>query len=595
MGRTVASYKKHQKKLPKGKHREEILPYKKFISLVKRRANQYRTGVMSGKILVNKYIKKQIERSEADKKRSDIYFNQKAVDRVYKFFSFLFIPIKGRPEQFKLTPYQAWIVSEVFGWHRKKDDMRKYRYLLLYTARKSGKTMFTVAILMYISYYDYEYDSETYLLATTREQAGQGLKYFKGIVKNSPIIKKRSKINQFQITHEVNGDAIIKSLAAKPETLDGLNPNGAIIDEMHAHNDLELYNVIKSGILSRFNPLVIITSTAGTDKEKPFYKMLERAKAVLDGELQNDSMFYALYELDEDDDIEDVTKWSKANPNLGVTIPDNALSMEWEQAKDSIIERHNFITKNLNMYQDSLDQWISDADYKNCFKSFNEKEMYGWKAWGGIDLASTRDFASLVWVLQDPNTEQFYVVPEFYFPNNDKNKLRTSGVDIQQWIDKKWVIQHKTRTINYDAVKSRIEYYSNIFDVQTIDYDTWNSSMLIQTVELDLDIKCEVAPQNTSYFNFPLKFLEKLILDERITMGKNPVLRWMFRNIVLWQDGNGNVKIAKNKSHDSVDGAVALSMAIAGWLRDNFNFEGEFLEQWNKTFEEKIEEENEII
>jgi phage terminase large subunit-like protein len=548
-----------------------------YVELMNSRAKEYVDGVTDGSIITNKWIKLQVKRGLEDLKRDDILLKQEKIDIAFKFFSFIRIPIKSNPEQFLLTNFQAWIISQLFGWYR-EDGTRKYRYGLIYTARKSGKTMFSVAVMLLLSYYDDEFDSEVYLLATTREQANQGMKYMKSIVNQSPSLKSRSTVRRFDIGHQINGDAILKSLAAKAESLDSLNPNGSIIDEMHAHPDLSLYNVIKSGVLARNNPLILITSTAGFNTEYPFYGMVERGKRVLMGELENDSMFYALYTLDDDDDPLDQTKWVKSNPNLGQTIPSNALSIEWEQAKDSIIEKINFEVKNLNLYRDGIDQWISDSEYLPNFIKTDPEKMRGWKAWGGLDLASTRDIASLVWILQDPDSGRFYVVPEFYFPRNPERKLRSSGIDLGQWIGKGFIIEHQKKTIDHESIKDRIHYWSQIFDVQMLGYDQWNSTLVIPYVETEFGLYCQSVPQNTLFFNFPLKFLEKQLLSNNISMSDNPVMRWMFKNIVLYQDGNGNVKISKNKSNDSVDGPVSLGMAVGCWLKDNFN-----MEEWQLT------------
>lgn len=577
MARTRSSVRNKQQEVRPP--RLEVLNKVDYIAEMKRRAQGYVDGVLNGTKVVNKWIRLQVERGERDKERDDLVWRDDKLDIAFKFFSFIRIPIKGNPEQFKLTDYQAWIISQMFGWYR-LDGTRKYRYGMIYTARKSGKTMFSVAVMLLLSYRDEEFDSEVYLLATTREQANQGMKYMKSIVLQSPALKNRSVVRRFDIGHFENGEAILKSLAAKAESLDSLNPNGVIIDEMHAHPDLSLYNVMKSGVLARNSPMILITSTAGFNTEYPFYGMIERGKRVLLQDLENDSMFYALYTLDEEDDPLDKSTWVKANPNLGQSIPLNALDIEWDQAKDSIIEKINFQVKNLNLYTDGIDQWIMDADYLPCYLPTDIEKMKGWKAWGGLDLASTRDLASLVWVLQDPETKRFHVVPDFYFPQNVDKKVRVSGIDLTQWIEKGHIIQHETKTIDYEAIKDRIQYWSSIFDIQMLGYDQWNSALVIPYVELELGLFCQVVPQTTLFFNFPLKFIEKEIFAKNISMSDNPVLRWNFKNIVLYQDGNGNVKIAKNKSGDSVDGAVSLGMAMGCWLRDNFNMEEEQLNDY---------------
>lgn len=552
-------------------------PLDRYIYEATLAGENYMNDVETGKITASKFIIQAVARSRADRKRTDIEFRTKAVERVYKFFSFLRIKNGKKYTQFILSPFQAWILSEIFGWYY-LTGVRRYRYALIYTARKSGKTVFCVAIQLYMLMYDGEADTEAYLCATTREQAGQGLRYVKNMVKNSPAMKSRLKVQQFQIVYPKKS-GLLKVLANKPEANDSLNPYVFILDEMHAHKTLDFYNVMKSGTMSRENPLGIITSTAGFNKDYPFFLMVETAKQVLDGNIQDDITFIALYALDDEDDVEDSKVWIKANPNIGVTIRLDALEKEWEKAKLTITEKNNFITKNLNRYLDNNDQWIPDDIYVTGFRDATMPQgINGNKpiAYAGIDLSSTRDLASFVLKWEDPVTGRHGVIPEFYFPQNEVKRVRKSGIDLGTWIEKGYIIEHPTATIDQKLILERIKYWNTIFDIRQLNYDKWNSGFIIPEIESTLFINCQHFNQTPIWYNIPLRWIEKLFFEETVDMSSNPVLRWMFRNIVLWKDGNGNIKIMKNKSQDSVDGPVAYAMAEAAWLQNNNDATAEF-------------------
>lgn len=549
-------------------------PVEQYISDTRTSAENYRRQIQSRKITASKYIQQAIQRSLNDERRHDLEFRPDAVARVYKFFSFLRIKLGKKYAQFKLSPYQAWILSELFGWYYRETGIRRYRYALIYTARKSGKTVFSVAIQLYMLIYDNEADPEAYLCATTREQAGQGLRYVKNMVKNSPAMRTRLKVQQFQILYPKRS-GLLKVLANKPDANDSLNPYVFILDEMHAHKTLDFYNVMKSGTMSRENPLGLITSTAGFNKDYPFFLMVETAKQVLEEVLNDDITFYALYTLDDDDDIEDTSAWIKANPNIGVTIRLDALEKEWEKAKLTITEKNNFITKNLNRYLDNAEQWIPDDIYVTAFKPSVKPEGRP-IAYMGIDLSATRDIASLVIFWKDEITGRSGIIPEFYFPQNEVKRVRNSGVDLRAWIEKEHIIEHDTPTIDQKAIFERIRYYNTIFEIRQINYDKWNSGFIIPEIESQLYINCSHFNQTTVWFNFPLRYIEKLFFEQTIDMTQNPVMRWMFRNIVLYIDGNGNIKIMKNKSQDSVDGPVAFTMAVAAWLQNNGDTTAQF-------------------
>ena len=548
-------------------------PLSLYISAATTAAENYMNDIQSGKIKASKYIQQAVQRSRNDRKRADIIYNAAAVARVYKFFSFLRIKNGKKYTQFILSPYQAWILSEIFGWYY-LTEIRRYRYALIYTARKSGKTVFAVAIQLYMLIYDGEADPEAYLCATTREQAGQGLRYVKNMIKNSPAMKSRLKVQQFQIIYPKRS-GILKVLANKPDANDSLNPVVFILDEMHAHKTLDFYNVMKSGTMSRDNPLGLITSTAGFNKDYPFYLMVETAKQVLEGVLTDDITFYALYTLDDEDETTDETCWIKANPNIGVTIRLDALEKEWEKAQLTITEKNNFITKNLNRYLDNQEQWIPDDIYVTAFRPVIPPTNRP-TAYMGIDLSSTRDIASIVIFWTDSITGRAGIIPEFYFPQNEVKRVRNSGIDLTAWIEKGHIIEHPTPTIDQTLIVERIKYYNTIFDIQQINFDKWNSGFIIPEIESTLFINCQHFNQTTIWYNFPLRYIEKIFFEQSVDMSLNPVMRWMFRNIVLYKDGNGNIKIMKNKSQDSVDGPIAFGMAVAAWLENNHDSTAEF-------------------
>ena len=117
--------------------------------------------------------------------------------------------------------------------------------------------------------------------------------------------------------------------------------------------------------------------------------------------------------------------------------------------------------------------------------------------------------------------------------------------------------------MDYDLIYQFIENKSKSYNIQSIQYDPFNSALLVPKL-IELGINCDPFKQTAIQFNFPLKYLEKLIFDQNIICDKNPVLRWNFRNVVLYVDGNGNIKIVKNKSLDSVDGVVSISYDFQG-------------------------------
>ena len=519
-------------------------------------AKTYEKQALNGEIIVSEWIKKAIIREQ--KLRKKYFVNEEKVKDVYKFFYFLYI---NKNERFKPLPFQCWIIYIIYLLYKDKAcDLMLRKHVVIWMSRKNGKTFFSTALSLY-NLINEEF-AQVYFLATTNKQASIALKFQKQIVTLSPQLKKRIRIYAYHLQYKYSTSEAVPNV---PEKLDGLNPSFAIIDESHAHKTRELFNIINTGTKQRKNSLIIEISTAGFNKAYPFFQVLETGKKVLEGEEEIDNTLYIYYTLDSEEEIDNPKMWIKSNPALNVLINEKDLIEDYNKAKTSTSELNSFIVKNLNYYRsENIENWINDNDIKEISKDFDINELRGCKAYAGLDLASTRDLASLVLVVEKDGL--LYVVNESYLPSDSDKIVRLNGLDISSWIKDGYIIQTENRTIDYEYILQRVIYYSEFFDLQAVGYDKWNSSQIVPQIQY-AGIYCEQCPQNTAFFNYPLKGLEKLILEKKIVFPKNPVLRWQFSNIVIYQDGNDNIKIMKNKSKDSVDSPVAMGMALGMYYK----------------------------
>ena len=160
---------------------------------------EYITGVTTGKIVTNKWIKKTVSQFKEDLKREDLEYRVEAVDKVFKFFYFININKDNRYPRFKPLPFQAFILSAIFGFFYKDTNKRRYRYVFLFLARKNGKSVFSTALQLYFLVADGEVDQQSLLLASTREQASICLDYARGLISHSPALRKRLEAQRYKI------------------------------------------------------------------------------------------------------------------------------------------------------------------------------------------------------------------------------------------------------------------------------------------------------------------------------------------------------------------------------------------------------------
>lgn len=522
-------------------------------------------GIESGKELCNGHIKQAIKRYEADLLREDLYFDVAAVERVFTFLWYCKINQGNRYKTFIPLPFQIFTIMNLFGLKYKATNKRKYRYAYLFMSRKSGKTTFAALLQLYGLAADGVMDPQSLLLANSREQASIALSYMTGIINHSPSLGQRLQNQRYMVrfTDRTRG-GYCKILASNATRLDGYSPNMVLIDEVHAMENHDLFNVIKSGTLARENPLIIIISTAGFNCSSLAFDLFENGKRCLSGIMEDDSFFYLLFTLDDGDDWQDPDLWIKSNPAIGATVDLMDLVIEYNQSKNLPSQLNNFLTKNLNIFTNEGTQWISEDIIKGCFEPVDWERFKGKTCYAGVDLSSTRDLTAFSISFEEDG--EIYTRTIFFLAKNPAKRIRKNGLDLRPWIAEGHILECSTSTIDYDLIFEVIKKMEQEYNIEKLYYDEYNHAFLIPRLQSELGMVCEAFAQNAKHFNEPLKYLEKLMYDGKWHGDNNPALLWNFRNVVLYVDGNSNIKIMKNKSNDSVDGAVSTAMSVAALI-----------------------------
>lgn len=105
------------------------------------------------------------------------------------------------------------------------------------------------------------------------------------------------------------------------------------------------------------------------------------------------------------------------------------------------------------------------------------------------------------------------------------------------------------------------------FDVQAIAYDPWQATQL--AVNLSEDGAPMVEYRNTvQNVSEPMKWLEALVQDGKLTHDENPAMDWMMGNVVAKLDAKDNIYPRKERYEQKIDGPVALIYGLAMCLSD---------------------------
>lgn len=523
---------------------------------------RYADDVASGKVVVGENIRLAVDRFHSDLKRSDLDFREDVVDNAISFISTLkHFTGKSSGQNFILQDWQAFIVANIVGWYWKGTDNRRFSSSYIEISRKQGKTALAAALCIYFLIADGEDGAEVDLAANSKEQAKIAFSFCSTFTKQLDPKAKYLKAYRDSILLDLNNSKL-KVFAADDSKLDGFNASFGLIDEYHSAKNSKVRDVIKSSMGMRQNPHLCTITTAGFDKTLPCYKLRSTAIDVLNGLKEDDSMFIAIYCLDDKDDWTDENTWVKCSPNLDVTVTSKYIREQVQSAINNPSEEIGVKTKTLNLWCDTSEVWLPETYLVKASKKIDWNTLKDKPCYVGVDLAATSDLTAVSYLIVDDGT--YYFKTDYYLPESALREKSHREL-YKYWKQMGLLKITEGNVTDYDYITNDMMAYSNIVSIQKVGYDPYNSTQwAIDATEKGLPL--EQYPQNLCNFNKPTRELERLILSGRTIIENNEITRWCFKNVTLKSDHNGNVKPNKAYREKKIDGAISMIQALGVYL-----------------------------
>lgn len=500
----------------------------------------------------------------------DYYFDEEVAARAVEFFPrFLrFTEGEWAGKPFHLSPHQAHHIGQIFGWKRKPDGTRRYRRVRWWEPRKNGKTELAAGVGMLLLVGDGEPGAQVFSHATDGSQAQISFSRGARMVSFSPDLSEKIEVTQTGMFCPGLLSAW-RPLSGIPRGKHGLNPHGLVGDEAHEWRDAKLHTFLTQGMGARRQPLDFIISTAG-ERAGYGWELWNTSVKIRDGIIDDPETYVVIYGAEPEDDWTSPETWKKANPNLGVSLKLAYLEDQCKQAQESPRLENDFKRYHLNLWVEQAVRWLPMDHWHQCASAPAGEEAWrrmaerlkGRTCYGGLDLAQTRDINALIWWFPPEENEPAQVLCRFFVPeDNMAARARRDRVPYPDWAKTGAIAATPGNVTDYDFIKEQVFTDASQFLVKGLAIDRWNATHLANQLQAE-GLPVVLFGQGFASMGAPTKEIERLVLSHAIDHGHHPVLTWMASNAAIQTDAAGNIKPAKDKSTEKIDGVVAMIMGL---------------------------------
>lgn len=532
------------------------MPYRNYIY-------EYHAKITSGEIVAGKWIKEIYKIIVGGLEKQEYFFNAKAANKAIKFIENFCHHSKGRNDLIKLELWQKAIVSIIFGI-QDEEKTRIFREIFIVIGRKNGKSLFASAIIAYMVYLEPEYGQEIYCLAPKLDQATLVYDGFYKMVQAEDELNELAKKRRSDIYYEET-NSFVKPIAFNAKKSDGFNPQLVVCDEMAAWSGdagLKQYEVMKSALGARRQPMILSISTAGYINDSIYDELMKRSTSFLKGNSKERRLLPFLYMIDDVEKWNDIEELKKANPNMGVSVKESFFTDEIAVAENSLSKRAEFLTKYCNIKQNSSIAWLEYATVDGAGVEKTLEDFRDCYAVGGIDLSQTTDLTAASVVIEKDGV--LYAFTQFFMPRGRVETLQaTDGVPYDIFVKKGLITLSGDNYVDYHDVYAwftgLVENYG--IYILKIGYDRYMAKYLIEELK-DYGFQTDDVHQGENLTPVIREF-EGIIKDGNFKIADNNLLKTHFLNVALKHNmETRKFRPIKIEQRAHIDGFVSVINAM---------------------------------
>lgn len=524
----------------------------------------YNNKIKSGKIVAGKWVKLIYAYLADGIKKKSFYYDAEKTQLAIDFIERFCHHSEGSSDRLKLELWQKACIAAIFGIVE-KNGTRVFREVFLVVARKNGKTLFASAIIAYVTFLDGEYGAKNFCLAPKLEQAAKVYDGYYQMILQEPALAKYLQKRRTDI-YMPSTNSSTKPLAFNAKKSDGFNPHLTVCDEIAswaAEQGRKQYEVMKSALGARRQPIIFSISTAGYVNDGPYDDLMTRSTAFLLGNSNERRLLPILYIIDDIAKWNDLTELRKSNPNMGVSVTEDYYRDEIAVAELSMSKRAEFLTKYCNIKQSSTQAWmpyeVVDAASGEEYQLEDFRSTY---CVGGIDLSQTTDLTACCVVIEKAG--KLYTFAKFFMPENKIDELQErEGVPYRLYVSMGLIQPSGENYVDYNDCfewfRMLVEEYE-ILPLQ-VGYDRYSAQYLVQQME-QYGFHMDDVFQGTNLTPV-LHECDGLLRDKTLQLGNNNLLKAHFLNVAMKQDDESRkIRPVKIDPRCHIDGFVAVIDAL---------------------------------
>jgi phage terminase large subunit-like protein len=561
--------------------------------------------VLAGAIVAGPHVRNACRRHLVDLERGHmrgLKWDREAAEYAIDFFPSVLRLAGGKFEgqTFVLQPSQEFIIGSIFGWER-GDGSRRFRRVYIEEGKGNGKSPLVAGIGLFCLLCDDEPRAEVYAAASQKSQAMVLFRAAVAMWQQSEGLKRRltpSGSNPIWNLADLSTGSFFRPISSE-EGYSGPLPSCGICDEVHEMRDGTMIEMLERGFKSRRQPLLIMITNSGTDRQSACWQEHQYAVEAAAGtrtpgndfafigEPVHDETFSYVCALDQGEDpLEDPGCWIKANPLLGITMPVDELERAVAQAKAIPGKLNGVLRLHFCVWTDVEQAWMARAALEAVLEDFDPVEYEGSDAVLGLDLSSAQDLTALAAVVRTG----FVDVPR---ENGELARLPTFAAWIEAWTpadtmaaralrdqapydlwaQQGWLYAVPGRNIRLDFVAARTVELASEVVVEKLVYDRYAFARFADELDqLGLTVEQVEHPQggvrrakeSGLWMPGSVTALETLILERRIRLQKSPVLISAMMSAAIERDPFDNRWFSKRRAVNRIDPLVALVMAVGG-------------------------------